>query len=544
MARQPGPGGRGGGGGGTQVAPPETMTQRAWKGLNLTDSRLSIDDDELYRCENAMPLGRGIAPTPIYNGSAGVSLHASLIKESLSCQLTYGANTLPHPVVICVFEDGSAYMRDMFGDGAVDTQVAVPGTFSASPLGTSLAIWQDGPVLIQDDHAGYLKWDGTTLTIIDSTKVGHNVSVFSGYTFLQTAPRTITFTAPNTFSDFTSGDGAGTFKITDDAFQGAIERLISTVSQLWIVGVAAIDALGNIATASGVTTFSVTNAVTTIGTAFGDSVIGYYRSLVFSTGYSLHSLLGVTPQKLSGKLDQLFSSLSAAITFGPRGAVTKLNGIIVLCYIYTFTDPQTAVASTRLVCFAEGKFFLATTPDLAGNRVLDIFTQTTRTAPELYGIDAGGFIYRIFARTGDAMKGTVTIESKLLDGGHPIVGNQAFHIGFDFSAPAATGMTSLTVTVASEATSVQLAPLALAFLAASGDAWLGTRYSMYRNDAPIIGQRVGWTLQYPAGDLVTLEAAHLEVAPTGQGGWDTVVAGPAPFIFLTPQGGVFTWLNV
>ena len=521
--------------------PPQTQTQRAWKGLNVTDSRLTLDEDELYRCENAMPLGRGIAPTPLYSGPAGVSIHAgSLIKESFACALTYGGNAAPHPVGIFVFEDGSAWMRDFYNDGAVDTKIADPGKFSASPKGTSLAIWQDGPVLIQDDTAGYFKWDGTALTVIDSTKLGHGVSVFSGYVFLLTAPRTLTFTAPNSFSNFSALDGAGSFKITDDAFAGAVQRLISTVSQLWIVGVAAIDALGNIATSSGVTTFAVTNAVTTLGSAFGDSVIGYYRSLVFATGYSIHSLLGVTPQKLSGKVDQLFASLGPAISFGPRAGVVKLNGLVIVAYCYSFTDPQTSAVSTKLLCFAEGKWFLTTTPDLGGNRVLDIVSLTVRTAPELYGIDAGGFIYRIFARPSDAKQGTVTIAGKLSDAGAPVEGHQAFRVGFDFSAPAAIGMTVLTVALATEATSVTLAPVAQAFLGVA-DAWLGLRYSMYRVNAPITGQRLGWTLSYPCASQVTLEAAHLEAGPTSE--WDTVVAGPAPFVFLTPAGGPFVWLN-
>lgn len=549
MARQPGPGGHGGGGG---PQPPQTQTQRAWKGLNLTDSRLTLDEDELYRCENAMPLGRGIAPTPLYNGPAGTALYQnSLIKESLGCALTYAPFTVPHPVIIAVFEDGSAWMRDLFLDGAVDVQIASVGRFSASPSLTSIVIWQDGPVLIQDDVAGYFKWDGVVLTLIDATKTGHSVSVFSGYTFLLTAPRSITFTAPNTFSDFTVGNGAGSFKITDDAFQGAVQRLISTVSQLWIVGASAIDALGNIATAAGVTTFSVTNAVATIGSAFGDSVIGYYRSLVFATGYSIHSLLGVTPQKLSGKIDQLFAALAPAISSGPRAGVVKLNALIVLAYCYHFLDPITLVNSTKLLCFSEGKWFLTTTPDLAGRRVLDIVSLTVRTEPELYGIDTGGFIYRIFARPTDARKGTVTIASKLSDAGAPIEGHQAFKVGFDLSAPAGTGLTALTVTLATEATTV--AHIAFIPFLGAADAWLGVRYALYRIAAPITGQRLGWTLSYPCADQVTLDAAHLEAGPTAD--WEPVSvevgdyvftrngAAAGPYVFTNADGSAYRFLN-
>src|SRR2546425_11688073 len=134
---------------------PQTETARGGKGLNLSDTRLTIDDDELAWLENAMLVGRGLQSVPLYAGPTGVALHAgSLIKESYGCALTYGANTIPHPVTIAVFEDGSAWMRDHYLDGALDTQIAGAGTFSSSPSRTAITIWQDGPVLFQDDTAG------------------------------------------------------------------------------------------------------------------------------------------------------------------------------------------------------------------------------------------------------------------------------------------------------------------------------------------------------------------------------------------------------
>jgi hypothetical protein len=172
-------------------------------------------------------------------------------------------------------------------------------------------------------------------------------------------------------------------------------------------------------------------------------------------------------------------------------------------------------------------------------------TLTVRTAPEVYGIDAGGFIYRLFARPSDAMQGIVTVSSKLADGGAPIIGQQGFQVGFDFSAPAATGLTTLTLTLATEATTTVYQPFQQAFLA-DADAWLGVRYAMYRSDARITGQRLGWTLAYPCADLVTLEAAHLAAAPTGEAGWDTVGGSPAPFTFTQdgPGSGTYVFLNV
>ena len=499
--------------------PPQTSTSRGWKALNLSDDRLSIDDDEVAWLENGMWLGRAIQSVPLYAGAAGASLNpTSRVKRSYGCSLTYGAFTVPHPVVIVVFEDGSAWQRDLFNDVATDTRIGVPGTFSTLPFHTDITIWQDGPVLFIDEVKGYIKWDGATRTTIDATKKGAHVNVFESHAWLNTAPRTFTYTAPNTFDDFTAGNGAGSFKITDEAFIGQIQGALSTVEQLWIFSQAAVDALGNVATAAGVTTFTVTNALTSLGTVFSDSLIGYFRAVAFATGYSIHALLGVTPQKLSAKIDRLFPLLSPAITFGPKAGIQMLNGAVVLIFLSTFTPPGSAGGS-RLLCFQEGRWFLATTPDLGGNRILDLVTLTIRTAPEVYGIDAGGFLYRIFARSTDAQKGTMTVSGKLSDLGAPVEGHQTIRVGLDLSGPSGTAQVAVTLSLTTEAQTVVVGTFQENLLA-NVDSPMGTRYALLRRDAPMAGQRVGWTVSLPCSSGVALEAAHLEVAPTGS--WETV----------------------
>jgi hypothetical protein len=532
------PRGEGGARGGP--AKPQTFTARGWTGLNLTDSRLSIDDRELATLDNGMLLGGRVIPVPLYNGPAGVALSASLIKESFGASLTFTPNAVPHPVGLFVFEDGSAKQRDFSLDGAVDSVVAPVGTFATSPGGTGISLWQDGPILFLDAKSGYLSWNGTVLTTIDGGKLGRLLAVFEAHVWLVTAPRTITFTAPNSFSNFVAGDGAGSFKITDDAFVGAITQITSTVQQLWILGASAIDALGNVATAGGLTTFAVTNALGSLGTIFADSVLGYFRSLTFSTGYSIHSLLGVTPQKLSAKIDRLFAALGPAITFGPRAGIQQLNGRLVLVFLYQFTDPVTAAVRSMLLCFDEGRWFTCQTPDLAGNRVVDLLTLTIKGFPEVFGVDRAGFTYRIFARSTDTPAGTMTVRGKLYDLGAPTEGHEGKRIGLDLSAPPTTVIAPITLTLVSEQ---RTAPTSITFekFLPVGDDLLGLRYALLRTAAPLTGERLGWTLQVPCASGVALEAVHLEHAPTGD--WNVVDPAVAHLLWLNDQAVLVDWRN-
>jgi hypothetical protein len=519
LGRPPGPGRQQAG---AQVEPPKTVSARGFKGLNLTDTRLNIDDDELAWQENALVLGRAVSAVPLYRGDPGKPLSSSLVKESFGCSLTYGENTSPHPVEILVFEDGSAWMRDRYLDGAVDRQIAGPGTFSASPLATAIAMWQDGPVLFQDEGVGYLSYNGSTLTLINGTKKGRALAVFEGHVWLKTGPRAFDWTAPNTYNDFTPANGAGTEKITDEAFEGEIEGFHSTVEQLWVFSATSIDAIGNVATNLGITTFATTNAVGTLGTKFRGSIGSYFRALVFFTGYSLHALLGVTPQKLSAKLDRLLHHLSPAVEAGPRVGVQKLQGKEVLVFLFQFQDARTQTVRSLLVCLDEGRAFLAGTPDLADGRVVDLLTLVVNGSPEVYGVDTNGRSYRIFARPGDAGQGTMTVSTKLFDMGTPLQGSQFYRVGVDLSADppdvAAGGSVTLiplTVTLVSERRAV-VQPDQFVRFAPLVDAPLDHRFALYRTNADMAGQRIGVSVALPAKYPVTIEAIHFEAAASGE----------------------------
>jgi hypothetical protein len=544
-----------------QAEGPKTFSVREFTDLNLAESRLSLDDRELALLENGMFLGGHIVPTPLYGGPAGASLNAnSLVKESYGCSLTYGINLAPHPVAIVVFEDGSAYMRDFYIDQPIDTLVAPAGTFGTSPLATSIKVWQDGPVLFLDERAGYCKWDGVAFGVIDNSKLGSQLAVFEGHAWLKTAPRTFTYTAPNSFSDFAAGDGAGSFKITDDSFQGSVTAAVSTVEQLWLLGASAVDALGNVVTSGGLTTFSVTNALTSLGTVFPDSVAGYFRALTFSTGYSIHSLLGVTPQKLSSKIDRLFALLDKLITFGPRVGVQTLNGVTVLVFLFQLTDPMTGATRAELLCYQEGKWFLATTPAVVATplanppdppdsggaggasstgQVVDLVTLTIHATPEVYGVDRAGFMYRIFARVGDAQQGTMTVSTKLFDMGEPTKGHQGIRVGLDLSAPARSAIVPITLSFTTErATATQVYNEGFF---PEVDSFLGLRHALLRRDAPIDGQRLGVTLRVPCAYGVTIEAVHLEWTPTDS--FDAQAPVVTVWDFTDSNGDIFRFTD-
>jgi hypothetical protein len=309
----------------------------------------------------------------------------------------------------------------------VVTNLGGAGTFTTA---ARTAIWQDTPILIVDPSKGYFSWDGTTLTTIDATKKATDIAVFEGRAWLVTAPRTITFTSPNTNNDFNAANGSGSVTISDSAFTGSIVRLLSALEQLWIVGNSAVNAITNVSTTGSplTTTFSLTNIVSNVGSPYPSSVNAFFRTFIFLNHYGVYAIVGATPQKLSDKLDGLFNVLSLAGADNPS-ATFALYDIFHWACLVTLVDPFSRGTFPVLMMFSQGKWFLARQGDslkwIAG-------VPSTTGDPQVWGTD-GTNIYRLFA--GAAIDPVpYLIKSKMFDFGEWTQVKHWDYFGLEFTS--------------------------------------------------------------------------------------------------------------
>src|SRR5438094_6132565 len=105
-------------------------------------------------------------------------------------------------VFVSINSDGSI---SKITTGGVVTVVAAAGTVTTA---ARLSMWQGSTALIIDPTKGYFSYDGTTFTLISAGQTGDAVTVFEGRAWIASG-RTISYTAPNTFNDFTAGNGSG-----------------------------------------------------------------------------------------------------------------------------------------------------------------------------------------------------------------------------------------------------------------------------------------------------------------------------------------------
>lgn len=495
----------------------KTAEYRRWRGVNTTDARTDIEDDEVSYAENAMTIGRGaIQLTP--TAGASIATIAAGVTSFMGFVLTLAGTATP--LFVTVNPDGSA--TQVKTDGT-QTVVCAAGILTSA---ARMAIFRDTTILFVDPVKGYASWDGATFTIIDATKTGVAIAVFESRVWLASA-RTITFTAPNTFNNFSGAAGAGSTIITDEAFPGVITDLHSVVENLWVAGEGAFEAIANVVTTGGTTTFSVTNILTGLGTNAPASVIGYFRSLCFLTASGVWALAGVTPQKLSDKLDGLWP----ALTFDPDApsAIATVQNLLVLCFLVTYTQatvpslptPASGVttATPLLICFTQGKWFFATQGALTW-----ITTLIENGTSEAWGTD-GSTIFKLFG--GGTAPVPYKVQGKLYSFGSSTSAWEAKRIGLEYQAADAIAPVLTIDNGATSETEAVSSGNALTLINNTGGVLtlvnnvLGVLtlivqgLVLSRAAASMYGNYLGWTVS--GTDIpYRIAAVQLEYAPSGQ----------------------------
>lgn len=464
-----------------------TRQFRDWSGgMNRTASRTTLDDREAYLLDSLQPIGPGQlvslpGPGPaVATISAGIASlwgvllrlggqvvgrlitvnqdgSLSAIDPTTGSVTTIGpAGTVTTAARLTTWRDELVLIGDPTrgyfswdGTTLLRYPVTLTGTLTAnSPIVTSvspnttglrpgMAIAgtgiPTGTTILTVDSASQLTLNqnatasgtGVTLTIgAGAPSSVRDVAVYSGRVWLVTASRTITFTAPGSWTDFSLAAAAGTTVVTDAAFQGGITRLLSALELLWIVGPAAVNAISNVQVSAGTTTFTNTNIVSGLGSAFPSSVVSYFRTFLFLAPTGVYAILGATPQKLSRQLDGLMPLL---VLSGDQPAmVFALNRVFVWGVLVSLTSPP----PTRpvLLIFSEGRWFLARQGD--GLRWVASLVDPSTGQPEPWGTD-GTTVFRLFAGTGSW---PFTLQTKLWDFGAFTQRKQIVRIALELDA--------------------------------------------------------------------------------------------------------------
>lgn len=467
--------------------PPTIKQFTSWEGgLSRTAARTRIKDNEVFFNENVQPIGPGqqrileprgeiiatIAPGIATMFPANLKCGGSEVERLITVNAdgsmsavnplngsvtTIGpAGTFTTKARITVWEDTPLLIGDptkgyfswdcttlikyplaLTGDthtNAIIDAIA-PGTTGLMPgmaisgpgiVAGSTILTVDSGVKITLDRNTTATAAGVAVTIGAGAPTSvRDLAVFEGRVWLVTASRTISYTAPASYTDFRTVTGAGAAQIPDSIFVGSITRLLSALQVLWILGPAAINAISNVQAGGTpvLTTFSDTNIAASVGSVFPSSAASFFRSFLFLSPYGVYAIVGATPQKLSDNLDGLFPLLDFG-TDAPSAAFT-VNNVFVWAVLVTYQDPD-AGARPMLLAFARNAWFLISQGD--DLRWITGLVDPDTGMPNLWGTD-GVNIFQCFA---GADPGFFDWRTKLMDFGELTTRKQLMDVAGEF----------------------------------------------------------------------------------------------------------------
>ncbi len=252
---------------------------------------------------------------------------------------------------------------------------------------------------------------------------GTCISSFSGRVWISSG-RTIVFSAPGSYTDFSVTNAAGSLIISDETLHSNINQLSVANNFLYVVGDTSINVIGDLQVSSGITVFSNTNVSSTVGSTFPNSVIPYYRSLWFSNKYGIYALYGSTTQKVSDPLDGIYQLID--FTLPICSAQFILNNVLCLAFLVYYKDPASASRKILLV-YANKKWFIAS----QGDTISFVAGANAEGIPSAYCTD-GTNLYRLFSDTTSDISSV--LKTKLWDMGSPLRIKQSLKMGVEFDA--------------------------------------------------------------------------------------------------------------
>ena len=341
------------------------------------------------------------------------------------------------------------YVTNVNGSGAITAfSISGTGNYTTPPVGTVSVtggngssatftpVWGIVSVTVTAGGQGYLAAPTLSFSSGAATATaylsvapsgGTCIAAFSGRVWISSS-RTIVFSAPGSYTDFSVTNAAGSLIITDETLHSNINQLSVANNFLYVVGDTSINVIGDLVVTGGITVFSNTNVASSIGTTFPNSVIPYYRSLWFANKYGIYALYGSTTQKASDPLDGIFQLID--FTLPICSAQFILNNVLCIAFLVYYKDPSSA-SRTILLVYANKKWFIAS----QGNKISFVAGANAKGVPSAYCTD-GTNLYRLFSDTTSNIKSV--LKTKLWDMGSPLRIKQSLKMAVEYDSSVET----------------------------------------------------------------------------------------------------------
>lgn len=162
--------------------------------------------------------------------------------------------------------------------------------------------------------------------------------------------------APESFTDFSTSAGGVLFTNTDRFLQTRYTNVRQSNGYLYCLGDGSISVVSSVTTSStGTTTFNYQNVDPQTGQSWRDSLQDFGRTILFGNETGVYGLYGGSANKISAKLDQLFTDAVFPQNGGlvPTAAVATIFNIKHYLLLMTIIDPDTGEPVNKMLTWNE-----------------------------------------------------------------------------------------------------------------------------------------------------------------------------------------------
>jgi hypothetical protein len=431
--------------------PLQSFTFKNFLAVNTTNARLAIPDSTFYNLENAQPIGFG-------------NLHS--INDISAALHDYAADT--------IYTDENVNLLI----AAVNTEFLIQGSTNGKlfaynvPANTATQI-NGAAVLSGGSSLGMAQWNNTNCLVIDSTGYyqwpgsgnivsiggvtgaptsGNAIAVYQNRVWIAQG-RVLFFSAPGSFTDFTTASGGGSTSLIDPTVRSSVTALFAANGYLYVWGTSSINAISDLYIPAGASpptpNFTNLNISAVVGTDQPQSIQTYGRLILFANRYGVWRLYGTSVDTISGEdpNNQYQSAIDGTwqyVNFGQAvsGGQVITNNLLCSCFLIKRNADPIFGSNTVIMVYqgnaAGGKWWSANWGALT--RVTTAFVNQ---APALFGY-LGNKLYQLFAISTSSPP--ANIQTQLWDFGDPITAKELLRGGIGVTILNAAG-NALSMTV-------------------------------------------------------------------------------------------------
>jgi hypothetical protein len=282
--------------------------------------------------------------------------------------------------------------------GGVVTEIAVTNP------GTGYVV---GDVVTLSFSGGGGSGAAATASLMPFGVSGTAVEVYSGRVWIASGA-SITFSAPGSFSDFSTGSGGGSFTSTDSFLRVRFVALKQTNGFLYLLADSSINYISGVQTTGSppTTTFTNQNADPEVGTPWATTVDVFGRNIIFANAFGAHVSYGAAVTKVSEELDGIYNTVPNFGGITPSAAKAIVFGKKVWILLLPVIDPISGQQVNKLFMW-NGKVWWASGQDVDLTYVQHQEIDSVLTA---YGTD-GEIIYPLFQQP--SVSFNKVVQSKL-----------------------------------------------------------------------------------------------------------------------------------